>query len=229
MIKIWKIFDSETKKRDFKSAIDDWILPYFKEMTFHQLTKVKLKEFIATLKHRSGSRSGRNLSRSRCNNILLPLKAIWVDACDEYHWNLRDPFHELSKSLPKKRPRKEIMEKRRVFRFDDLMRLFDSIKPQYRLATEFMLRTGAIGSEVAGLRKSDIVGDYIYFNNSIVRGNEKSQLKTEYRVREFPISAGLRRVLDVAIARSEEEYVFLTSTGLNFAEGTYRKMAGHLH
>ena len=223
LTKIWTNFESETKKRDFKSAVDDWILPFFEDKTFFQFTKVELKQFVATLKHRSGPRAGENLSRSRCNNILLPLKAIWEDAVDEFRWNLPDPFRRLYKILPKKRPRREFQNKRRVFRFDELMVLLDNIKSPYRLPTEFMLRTGAIGSELAGLRKGDIVGDYIYFRNSIVRGKEKTELKTEYRLREFPIGRELRKVLDGAIAQAEGEYVFLTSTGLNFAEGTYRK------
>jgi integrase len=223
MARIWDKFDSESKKRDYKSIIDYWIVPFYAEKTFAKFTKVQLKEFISSLKQKDGPKAGKNLSRSRCNNILLPLKDIWYDACDEYNWNLRDPFFMISKKLPKKPSSKKVAQKRKVFRFDELMLVLDKIKPQYRLATEFMLRTGSIGSEVAGLRKSDIVGDYIFFRNSIVRKKEKEELKTEYRDREFPISVGLRKVIDTAIAQTEGEYLFLTPTGLNFSEGTYRK------
>ena len=196
-------FNSESKEHDYKSIIDYWILPYYAEKTFHQFTKVELKQFISKLKYQDDQKVGKNLSRSRCNNILRPLKDFWYDACDEYDWNLRDPFFEISKKLPKKPTKKQTAKKRKVFRFGELMLLLANIKPQYHLATEFMLRTNAIGSEVAGLRKSDIVGDYIFFRNSIVRKREKEELKTEYRDREFPISVGLRRVIDTAIAQTE--------------------------
>lgn len=220
---IFKDFDSESKKRDYESIIKYWIIPFFEQKNFLKITQTELKQFIATLKYRKGKNIGKNLSRSRCNNILLPLREIWGDACSEFHWNLKNPFINIYKLLPKKPNHKEIAEKRKVFRFDDMMLVLAHLKPKYRLATEFMLRTGAIGSELAGLRKSDVAGDYIYFRNSIVRGHEKPGLKTEYRTRDCEICTELRKIIDAAMLRSEGEHLFLTSTGMNFAEGTYRK------
>ncbi len=221
--KILENFKSETKKRDYKSIIDDWIIPYFSDKTFFQLTKVELKQFVATLRHRKGPKTGESLSRSRCNNIILPLKEIWSDACDEYHWNMRDPFHNLYKELPEAPPPEIEKDKRKVFRFDELMLVLDKMRPHYQLATEFMLRTGAIGSELAGLRKKDITYDQIFFRNSIVRGDEKEKLKTPFRTRKFPNCIELRKIIDAVKEKTEGEYLFRTSTGLKFAEGTYRK------
>src|SRR5208337_5411526 len=77
---VWTCFDSETKKEDFKEVIYVWLLPYFQNMTFRQITRVEIRKFAGTLKWRSGKNKGQKLSRSRIDNILLPLRTIWDDA-----------------------------------------------------------------------------------------------------------------------------------------------------
>jgi integrase len=177
-----------------------------------------MKEFIPTLVWRKGKKAGKPLSASRIRNILIPLRAIWYDACEEHRWDLSDPFVYLRKHLPKRSKNHP-----EVFRFDEWMIIMDNIDPFYRPIAETMIMTGMIGSEIAGLRKDDIKEDEIIIQNSIVREHEKPDLKTEYRERKLPITSALHERLDIALARSNGKYVFTMKSGRIFDVDSFRK------
>jgi integrase len=160
---------SKTKQRDYKQTISYWLLPYFAEKTFFQINGVTLKEFIPKLVWRSGKKKGQPLSASRIRNILIPFRAIWDDACEEHRWDLSDPFAYIKKYLPKRSKKHP-----EVFRFDEWIKIMANFDPFYRPIAETMIMTGMIGSEIAGLRKSDIQKGQIIIQNSIVRKHEKS-------------------------------------------------------
>ena len=218
MATVFPTFPSESKKRDYRQVIYDWLLPYFAKMNFRQFTRVELQKFINQLKWRQGGKQGEHLSQSRKRNILIPLRTIWTDACDEYCWDLTDPFRNSGKFLPR-----SAKKKREVFRINDWEKLVNEIDPHYKPAVEVMVMTGMIASEIAGLRKSDIIGDYIFVQNSIVRNIESQTMKTEYRARKVFIFDALRERLEEAIRQSDSDYVFLTKTGKLFLEGSFRK------
>jgi integrase len=218
MKEILSDFHSEGKRRDFKQVIDYWLLPYFKQKTFHQITGVELKKFLAGLKWQDGKNKGQLLSRSRVKNVLIPLRAIWNDACEEHRWDLPDPFRFLRKHLPD-----AAQSEPDVFRFHEWIKLVEAIDPHYRPIAEIMIMTGMIGSEIAGLRKEDIRDGYIHIQNSIVRKCEKSNLKTKYRKRKMPITKAIRERLDLAIASSSNQYVFTMKSGEIFNVNAFRK------
>lgn len=221
--KVWEHISSHTKKEDWKSAIDYWLLPHFGELTFYQISGPELKNFIATVKWKSGPKKGQTLSKKRVKNILIPFRAIFNDACEEFRWTLPDPFRNTRKHLP------DTEEKEReVFRFDDWQYLLQHIDPWYVPIAEFMILTGTISSEIAGLRKSDIRDNHILIQNTIVRNVEKQKGKTKYRTRKIPITQAIRQRLDIALARSHGEYVFTKATGekfhaANFCNNIWRK------
>jgi integrase len=211
-------FHSKSKRRDFKQVIDYWLLPYFTGKTFFHITGVALKEFIPTLVRRRGPKKGQSLSASRIRNILIPLRAIWGDANEEYRWDLSDPFTYVKKCLPKRSKKHP-----EVFRFDEWMQVIQNIDPFYRPIAETMIMTGMIGSEIAGLRRKDILGDHISIRNSIVRKHEKSNLKTEYRSRRLPITTAIRTRLETVLGRSNGKYVFGMKSGRIFDVDSFRK------
>ena len=98
---VWEHYKEGTWKDDSRRIIEGWLLPHFKDMTFFQISGVELQKFIATLKWRTGTKKGQLLSKIRIKNILIPLRAIWNDACDQYRWTLHNPFSNLRKHLPK--------------------------------------------------------------------------------------------------------------------------------
>jgi len=222
-VKVWEHISSHTKKDDWKSVIDYWLVPHFGEMTFYQISGPELKNFISTVKWKSGSKKGQLLSKKRVKNILVPFRAIWNDACEEFRWNLADPFRNTRKHLP------ETEEKEReVFRYDDWQHLLGHMDLWYVPIAEFMILTGTISSEIAGLRKSDIRDNHILIQNTIVRNVEKQKAKTKYRTRKIPITQAIRQRLDMALIRSHGDYVFTKQTGekfhaANFCNNVWKK------
>ena len=215
---------SKSKRDDQKKIIGYWLLPHFRNMTFHQINGVALKEFTSTLKFKTGKKAGNPLSASRIRNILIPLRSIWYDACEHHRWELSDPFSYLKQhgKIPKRKKRTSV--KYEVFRFDEWMELMANFDPFYRPIAEVMIMTGMIGSEIAGLRKhEDILEHQIWVRNSIIRGYEKSELKNEYRERKLPITRPLRKLVDKTISRSEGNYVFTMKSGRNFDTDSFRK------
>ncbi len=209
---------SESKRRDFDQVIAYWLLPHFGGKTFFQITGVAIKEFIQKLVWKAGKKKGQSLSASRIRNILIPLRAIWDDACEEHRWDLSDPFVYVKKHLPKRSKKHP-----EVFRFDEWIKIIEHIDPFYRPVAETMIMTGMIGSEIAGLRKEDIQEDHIVIQNTIVRKYEKSDLKNEYRKRSLPITDTLRERLNSALSRSEGDYVFTMKSGRTFDIDSFRK------
>jgi integrase len=194
------------------------LVPHFGNQTFFQITGVAIKEFISKLVIKTGKKKGRPLSASRIRNILIPLRAIWDDACEENRWELSDPFTYLKKYLPKRSKKHP-----EVFRFDEWVKIIEHMDPFYHEVSETMIMTGMIGSEIAGLRKEHVQRDHIVIANSIVRKHEKSNLKNKYRKRILPISEALRKRLDAALNRSKGDYVFTMKSGRIFDPDSFRK------
>lgn len=209
--KVWEHIHAGSKKDDWKSAIDYWLVPHFGEMTFYQICGPELKGFIATIKWKSGTKKGQLLSKKRVKNILVPFRAIWNDASEEFRWNLPDPFRNTRKHLPD-----TVEKEREVFRFDDWQHLLKYMDPWYVPIAEFMIMTGTISSEIAGLRKSDVRDDHILIQNTIVRNVEKQKAKTKYRTRKIPLTQAIRKRLEVALGRSHGDYVFTKESGEKF-------------
>jgi len=208
---------SEGKRRDYGQVIDTWLMDYFGDKSFHWITGVKLKEFLATLKWGEGKNAGKRLSPSRIRNILIPLRTIWIDARVEHGWKLDNPFEFLAKKIPKVRKKQP-----EVFRFAEWQRILASINPFYRPHAEIMVMSGLSASELAGLRKEDITANYMMIRNSIVRGHEKDTLKTEYRIRRIPITRAIRSRLDAVMKATEGNYLFPMKSGITFREGAFR-------
>jgi integrase len=123
--------------------------------------------------------------------------------------------------------RKKLIPKRKkhppqVFRFLDWQTILAVIPSFFRPIAELFLLTGMIASEVAGLRKTDIDGDYIRVRNKVAR-EEKEELKNDYRVRDIPITAALRRVLNILIERSDCEYVVTMPDGKRYSHQHFCK------
>jgi integrase len=209
---------SDNTKRDYRQIIGDRLLPELGGKTFYQINGVLLKDFLSTLKWRTGKNKGRRLSEARIRNIISPLRVIWSEACEENRWDLRDPFKFLAKHIPKDRKKHPV-----VLRFDEWLKIIENMRPYYRAIAELMIMTGMIGSEIAGLRRQDIVDGHMLVQNSIVRGHEKDDLKTTFRNRKIVITDAIRRPLEVAAARSESEYIFSMKSGRQFDVDSFRK------
>jgi len=188
------------------------------EMTFYQISGVEIQRFITSLKWRKGPKKGQLLFKARAKNVLIPLRTIWNDACDENCWTMHNPFNNLKKHLPKA-PAK----RREGFRFDKWMEFLKHVDPRYQPIVELMILTGMINSEMAGLRRSGIRPDYILVQHTIVRGVEHDTPKSLYRIRKIPITQAIRTRLDVILERSTGEMLVTTKTGTMFRPANFRK------
>lgn len=202
-------YDSEIKKFDYDVILRCWIVPYFAEKTFYDLTRLEVQKFIASLKCKIGSRKGQLVSRSRASNVITILRTIYNDAVDEHHWDSNaDPFRNIKRYLPRAAPKR-----RQIFMFWEWSQVLEYVDPWYRPVYEFMMLTGMIHSEIAGLQRSDLARDSFMVQNSIVRDVACTTLKTQYRLRKLPITPRIRMILDQVLARTESIYVFATSAG----------------
>jgi integrase len=212
-------FGSSTKRRDYKEAIQTRILPHFRNMTFHQITGQELFRFTESLKCTRGSNKGNPLSRARKINILIPFRAIWNDVCDHHRWVIKSPFDNLHKKLPKTEKKEHT-----VIRFNDWLRFLDNLEEHYRPIAELMILTGMIPSEMAGLRKEDIEGEYINLNRSYVLGEEKQSMKTAFRKRQIFITKAIRMRLDTLQARTPSPYPVTTPRGTRLNSTDFAKV-----
>jgi len=215
---IWTLQPEGTWKDDSRKIIEGWLLPHFKDMTFFQISSVEIQKFLATLKWRTGARKGQPLSKIRMKNILIPLRAIWNDACDQFRWTLHNPFGNLRKHFPK-----TLVRRREGFRFDEWLDFFKHVDPWYQPIVELMMLTGMINSEMAGLRRNDIQPNYIMVQHTIVRGKEHDTPKTLYRIRKIPITQAIRKRLDVLLARTSGDKLVTTKSGTIFRPSAFLK------
>lgn len=215
---VWSHYPEGTKKDDYKQIIDYWLLPYFQDKTFFQISGVEIQRFFTILKWQKGKHKGEPLSKARVKNILIPLRTIWNDACDQFRWVLHNPFTNLKRHLPKTQTLR-----REGFRFDEWLHFLKHVDPWYQPVIELMILTGMINSEIAGMLKSDIHPDYIQVQHTIVRGRVQDTPKTRYRIRKIPITQEIRKRLDILTARSTDERLVTTKSGAVFHPANFRK------
>jgi integrase len=219
MESIFPSFGSPTKRNDYREAIETKILPHFKNVSFYQITSTTVFKFTETLLCTRGENKGKPLSTARKVNILIPFRAIWNDACDHYRWVLKSPFDNLRKRLPKTEKKEHV-----VIRFDEWLRFLEHLEEYYRPIAEFMILTGMIPSEMGGLRKEDIDGDYINVKSSYVLGEDKKSLKTAFRKRQVFITGAIRERLEIILNRSASPYVFTMEDGARFNSSRFCKI-----
>jgi len=211
-------FDSEIKRFDYNVILRCWVTPYFAEKTFYDVTRLEIQKFIGIFRLKIGPNKGKTLSRSRASNILTVLRTIFNDAADEYHWDVPDPFRNIKRYMPKKTP-----QRREIFRIDEWSLLLGHIDPWHRPMVDFMMLTGMIQSEIAGLMRTDIRSDHIMVQHSIVRDVLSDTLKTVYRVRKLPITDRMRNVLNEVLARTDSNFVFAGPNGKPFRREPFLK------
>ncbi len=211
-------FGSPTKHRDYKESIKR-ILPYFRNMTFYQITGQELFRFTESLKWKTGANKGKPVSRSRKVNILIPFRAIWNDACDEYRWVIKSPFDGIHKKLPKTEKKDRL-----ALRFSDWQTFLENLEEHYRPIAELMILTGMIVSELAALTKESIQGEYLKLTSSYVLKNDKASMKTAFRKRDIYITDAIRKQLDMLTQRATSPYIVTNSRGTRLHSTDFAKV-----
>jgi len=200
---------SENQIRDYTTALNNHILPFFSDTPFSEIRPVMIKKFLAYLKGKK-NRYEQSLSPKTIRDYLIPLRVIVRDAMDEFGWDdMRDPFWGMK--LPK-------LKRKRVqpFSYDEWLLLIEHILPWYRPYFEFAVQTGLRPSEQVALKWTAIDGEYIHIELSRVRKLEKTDLKTEHSTRRIELRPKmvetLKRQWEIT-EKLSQPYVFLNSEG----------------
>ena len=220
MVRKIPAFASVTKQRDYRDALTSRILPYFSDMSFASITTSVIESFIDNLKRCNGTQ--KSLSVKRIKNIIGPMGKIWIAACSDHNWNLRNPFTDIAakyteiqdKSLQERERQAAMMDDddknasstRDVFLLEEWQRLIRAVDPHYYSVMELLLM-GMIGSELEGLQKRHIKDDVIQVRCAVVRDKDgkphmKFKPKNWYRKREIPLTAKLKDLMNQSVASS---------------------------
>lgn len=196
-------------------------LPHFGSIPFGRITANKIKQFILKdLLLQSGTNAGKRLSKQRIQNIMIPFREIWTDACIEYNWKLPDPFIAVQKkNLPRKN--KVIFK---VYRYDEIVKILDCMDPHYMAISKFFLITGLMSSELAGIKKDAIADNQLSVSYKVTRVEEGHHLKNEYRTREIPITHKMGEILNAMASKNSGDFVFTLKNGKPFTDVAFRKV-----
>ncbi len=136
---------SSSQIRDYASALNYHLLPFFSELPFSEFTTVLMKKFVASMKSKK-NRYGKPISAKRIQNVMIPLRIIVKDAFDEYGWvDLADPFSRLKLPRPKK-------FRVQPFSFEEWDVFIQCIPKWYKPYFEFAEHTGLRPSEQVALK-----------------------------------------------------------------------------
>jgi len=211
---------SQSQIRDYTSILNTHLLPYFGRLAFNEFRTVLMKKFLSHLKARK-TPQGSPLSAKRIQNIFIPLRVIFKDACDEFDWHdLPSPFGSLK--LPKLK-RVHIAP----FSTEEWERLMQFIPAWYRPYFKLAVLTGMRPSEQVALKWSAIDDRYIYVELSRVRNLEKAELKTAASNRMIETRPSVRAALEEQRAQmvsSQTPYVFVNMEGRPILQDKLREL-----
>lgn len=211
---------SESQVRDYTTILTYHLVPYFGEMTFSEISPVRMKKFVAHMKGKKNCQ-GKLLSGKRIQNVMIPMRVIVRDAISEYEWNdFSDPFIRLK--LPKAR-------KLRIYPFnlDEWKQLMAHMLEWYRPYFEFAVQTGLRPSEQVALKWIDIDSEYIHVERSRVRNREKDDMKTFGSQRMIELRPLMKKALDSQrelTGAFQSDYVFINTEGRPILQDKLREV-----
>lgn len=159
--------------RDYRSAINYYLIPTFGEYTISELTTSKVREWLYSL----------DISNQRKNNILIPLRAIFYDAYADglIDRNPLDRIKQLPRTTPEAKPfsRKEM---------EDILGACDG---QIRNIFRFAFWTGLRTSELIALQWPDIniKQQSVFIRHVRTRTGDKDLPKTDSSIRKIELLA----------------------------------------
>ena len=211
---------SESMIRDYKSILNNHLLPYFSPVSFSQLSPVMMKKFVSQMKAKK-TRSGTMLSAKRIQNVMIPLRNIVRDGLDELGWtDLADPFAGL-KLPPTRRPWVD------PFSYEEWNTLMGCMRAWYRPYFEFAVQTGLRPSEQVALKWTAIDSKFVRVELSRVRNREKKELKTPQSYRTIGIRPSMAKTLAAQrelVAKFDSPYVFLNIQGRPILQDKLREL-----
>ena len=197
----WRTSHADTVRR----TLNGYLLPAFGDKEVGRITKADILEFRASLA-KVTTRSNKQLSPSRINHIMTPLRMILNEAANRY--NFSSPYQGI-KSL--KVPRTDV----EPFTLDEVRLIIEKVRPDFRDYYTVRFFTGMRTAEIDGLQWDavDFERRQIMVRSTIVNGEIQST-KTDGSFRAIEMSHlvfdALRRQHQ---ATGDMKFVFCTRNG----------------
>ena len=155
--------------KDYRSAMNAHVLPYFGNMPIEDISYMNVENFILTL----------SCSSKRVNNILVPMRSVFKMAFKE---------GIIEENVMMKVDNRPIEQSEiNPFTHNEVVRILNAIHPFYRDYTAVRFYTGARSGELDGLKWSDYKPymkpmPKLYINKTLVLGLEgKTKTKKSKR------------------------------------------------
>ena len=163
-----------------RTSLDKHILPNFGELQLDEITKsavLAFRAYLARIPRKDGS-SG--LSPSRINHVMVPLRSIMNEAAERYEFS--SPFKNIK---PLKVGRTDVDP----FTLEEVRRLIEHVRPDYKNYLIVRFFTGMRTGEVHGLKWKHVDFEHrqILVRESFVAGRQTTT-KTDGSTREIQMS-----------------------------------------
>jgi integrase len=213
-------------REQMRQTLDRIVLPYFGTRNLVEVDRACLLAFQAEIAKRKG-RGGNDLSNKRINKLMAQVKAIVNEASDRF--GLTSAARGLKRL---KQKRSEV----KPFSIDEVNRLIETVRADYRDYLTVRLLTGLRTGEADGLQWEDI--DFENNQLSVVRTLSRGgdgETKTEGSHRTIPLVPQVREALlnQEKLKREGCPWVFHTPQGspidvVNFTNRVWYPLLRHL-
>jgi integrase len=196
-----------THQQGVREALNTILLPAFGTRMLHGITKADVLGFRAELAKRPGRKSA-TVGAARINKIMCFLRQILNEAADRFEFT---PAFRNVKPLKQKRTDVQ------PFSLDEVQRILDTVRPDYRDYLTVRFFTGMRSGEINGLkwRNVDLERNLILVRESVVGGQEEGGLKTENSLRDIAMLPMVREAIDRRLKARDPAcpFVFSSSQG----------------
>ena len=219
----WRATHADT----IRGVLDQRLLPFFGASHLADVTRAEILDFRAKTAKSSKRKGREEMSPSRVNHIMTALRMVLAEGAERYEF--ATPFRNIK---PLRLPKMDI----HPFTLDEVNRLIDAVRVDYRpyLTTRFF--TGARTGELNGLewRHIDFDNDLILVRQTIVKGQIEGT-KTDGSSRDIPMVPAVRVALMEQRARVPDDcrWAFPAPEGgpmslVNFTNRVWKPLLRHL-
>jgi len=214
--------------RDYKSYLDNYIVPYLGKLTFADLNKMIFEKFIAW--SRNLKLKDKVISNGTINNMMVPLKTICKDVAIEHNWGLiYNPFFGFKK--PKE---DDSYEKIHPFSMKEQRLIAKHIPEHWNPYVKFAFCTGLRHGEQTGIKADDIDWEkgLLHIRRAMTLDEKgkviEGRAKNSHSRRPINLSPRMLKILTRQKAIHEQlgsEYFFCTPDGNRVDTNNLRKKA----
>lgn len=192
-------------RQGVREVLDKNLLPTFGARLVHTVTKADVLTFRAELAKQPG-RKGATLGAGRINKVMCFLRQILNEAADRFEFT---PAFRSIKPLKQKRTDVQ------PFSLDEVQKILDTVRPDYRDYLTVRFFTGLRTGEINGLKWKhvDLDRNLILVRETVVNGQETDGVKTDNSVRDIAMLPMVRAAIDNRLKHRKPDcpWVFATS------------------